>query len=83
MCLAEMARGPGEPPTTARPEADIDLLERAEEAGEGLLQMKGAPPRLAEIFATELILARDYGRAERSVFVSSLSPGKARLAIDP
>ena len=80
---AQVTGRPGEPPTLPRPEADVDLLERAEEAGEGLLQMKGTPPRLAEIFGPELILARDDRRAQRPVFVRSLSPGEARLTIDP
>jgi hypothetical protein len=45
--------------------------------------MNGTTPRLAEIFRTELILARDYRRPERPVFVRSLSPGEAGFPIDP
>ena len=78
-----MARGPDQAPVAARPQTDIHFLERAEEAGEGLLQMNGTPAGLAKIFRAELIAARDYCRAEGPVFVRSLSPGEVRLPVDP
>jgi len=45
--------------------------------------MNGTTPRLAEILRPELIAARNHRRAERTVFMRSLSPGEVRFPIDP
>ena len=78
-----MPGSPCQPPALARAQADIHLFERPEETGEGLFEVRGPLPGLAEVFGPELIAAGYDGGAKRPVFMGALSPGKVRIAIDP
>jgi hypothetical protein len=68
---------------TIRTQEHVHFLERAEKTYERVVQMRRTPPRLPEIARPKLIRERDYGRAQRTIFVCALRPRQAGFGIDP